>query len=726
MTCTRRSTHRCDVERVTCIEIAAALGMLLLCIGFVGATSVHAQQPVRTPATYTVDQADAGLTVYRQHCTSCHGENLDDGPFAPPLSGVEFQAKWQVRSLEVLFTETSATMPQDRPGVLSDEAYVHLLAFMLQENGIEPSTTELPTDVDVLATLSPGWRAQGGGLSAGVSLPPVPVRRNPLDRIRPVTDAMLKNADDGDWLLWRRTYDGAGYSPLKKINTTNVSAMRVAWSWTLPAGPSEASPLVHDGVLFVHGYGDKVSALDAATGDLLWHYARRLPRDIAPSLKRGMSLYGERLYVPTSDMHVVSLDVKTGTVVWDQAVVADPDASSRQRLTGGTLAARGKIMVGTTGRAEGGNHIVALDAETGKEQWRFQTIPPPGTPGGNSWNGLAQEDRNGGSVWIPGSYDPVSNLAFFGPGNTYDTGPLRDPVQQEGITNDALYLDTTLALNPDTGELAWHFQHQANGQWDLDWAFERQIMELPVNGVPTSVVVTAGKQAIFDIVETATGKYVSSIDLGLQNGITAINPTTGEKTVDPRLIPGDGERKMVCPHVGGGRSWSPTAYNPNTKIVYVPIVEACMDLVPVAEGERGSLSTGVRWTVRPRPESDGSYGRLEAVNLETQETVWIARQRAPQTTGALVTAGGLVFAGSLDRRFSAYDASTGDRLWVTRLNDVPNAPPITYAADGQEYVAAIVGAGGYLTGAYSVLAPEIQNPPDRGSTLWVFHVPTEQ
>lgn len=689
--------------------------------------TIHAQWvDRRTPATYTTDQADAGLAVYQQYCSSCHGEHLDDGPFAPPLRGADFQAKWQVRSLDVLFDITSATMPQERPGSLTDDQYVQVLAFMLQENGIDAGTTRLSADLSVLETLSPGWRSQGGGLSPGVALPPVPYRRNPLDNIRPVTDGMLEHPDREDWLLWRRTYDAAGYSPLDQINTKNVDDLRVAWSWSLPAGPNEATPIVHDGVLFVHGFGDKVSALDAATGDLLWHYAHRLPRDVAPSLKRGMSIYGERLYVPTSDMHVVALDVTTGEVTWDQEIVPNPDSAARQRLTGGTLVARGKVMVGTTGRTGGGNYIVALDADTGKEQWRFNTIPPPDLPGGNSWNGLPHQERNGGSVWIPGSYDPVSNLAFFGPGNTYDTAPLRDPVHQEGITNDGLYLDTTLALNPDTGELAWHFQHQANGQWDLDWAFERQIMMLPVNGVPTSVVVTSGKQAIFDIVETDTGKYISSIDLGLQNGITAINPTTGRKIVDPTLIPGDGETKMVCPHVGGGRSWSPTAYNPETKIAYVPIVEACMEMVPVAEGERGNLSTGVRWTVRPRPESDGSYGRVEAVNLETQETVWVARQRAPQTTGALATGGGLVFAGSLDRRFGAYDAATGERLWDTRLSDIPNAPPITYAANGRQYVAVIVGAGGYLTGAYSVLAPEIVHTPDRGAALWVFEVPTDR
>ena len=532
---------------------------------------------------------------------------------------------------------------------------------------------------------------------------------------------MLRDVAAGDWLLWRRTYDAFGFSPLETINRANVTDLRVAWTWSLPLGPNESTPLVHDGVLFMHGYGDKLQALDAATGDLLWQYSRRLPEGVGPQIKRGISIYGSRLYVPTSDTHVVALDVKTGHVVWDQAV---GDREDGLRLTGGPLVAKGKVMVGTTGRAEGGNYVVALDAETGAEVWRFATITRPDTPGGNSWNGLPLDKRNGASVWIPGSYDPVHNLAFFGPGNTYDTGPLRDLVQQDGVTNDALYLDSTLALNPDTGELVWYFQHQANGQWDLDWAFERQVMDLSVNGETKSVVVTVGKQAIFDILETDTGKYVTSIDLGLQNVVTGIDPTTGAKTVDPRLVPGDGETKMICPHVSGGRGWLPTAYDARVKVVYLPMVEACMDLVPVPEGERGSLTTGVRWAVRPRPEGDGNYGRLEAINLETRETLWIERQRAPMTTGTLVTAGGLVFAGSLDRMFSAYDAETGARLWQTRLNDVPSSAPISYSANGQEYVAMVVGSGGYQSTSYDLLVPEIQNPQDRNAALWVFALPS--
>ena len=290
MTSSRRSIQRWRVAVGALVGTAVWFGAL-----DPSAAAAAAQQIEREPATYTVDQADAGLAAYRQHCASCHGENLDDGPFAPPLRGIDFREKWRVRSVEALFTETESTMPQDRPGSLGEATYVALMAFLLQENGVEPGSDELPADPDLLATLAPGWRSQGGGLSAGVALPPVPARRNPLDGIRPVTDAMLRNPDAGDWLLWRRTYDASGYSPLDAIDKTNVDDLRLAWSWALPGGPNESTPVVHDGVLFVHGYGDKVHALDAASGDLLWEYVRRLPRDAAPSLKRGMSIYGERL-----------------------------------------------------------------------------------------------------------------------------------------------------------------------------------------------------------------------------------------------------------------------------------------------------------------------------------------------------------------------------------------------------------------------------------------------
>src|SRR5262245_40942786 len=252
--------------------------------------------------------------------------------------------------------------------------------------------------------------APGGGVARDTSLPPWPAAQNPLDTISAVTDRMLANPSPGEWLTWRRTYDDLGFSPLKQITKDNVKNLRVAWSLTLPPGPNEATPLVHDGVIFVHSYNDNVQALDAATGDELWHYSRKLPDGSRASVKKNMALYSNKLFVGTSDLHVVALDAKTGSVVWDQAIASGAQWS----LTGGPLIAKGKVIQGIGGQGPGGAYIVGLDSETGKEAWRFYSIARPDEPGGNTWNGVPLQQRTGGSIWTAASYDPALNLVFFG------------------------------------------------------------------------------------------------------------------------------------------------------------------------------------------------------------------------------------------------------------------------------------------------------------------------
>jgi alcohol dehydrogenase (cytochrome c) len=481
----------------TVLTTAAAAGLF--------AVALHL--PVRLDAqsvaspTYTPAQADAGGDTYRQSCATCHGARLDDGEFAPPLRGSTFLQKWGGQPVEALRSYTETKMPPGAPGSLGEEKYVELDAFLLRQNGVAPGTRPLPSDAAALdAMLLPGAPpGPGGGLTAGVALPAWTPRPNPLKKYTPVTDAMLAAPPEGEWLTWRRTYDAQGFSPLKQITRDNVRDLRVAWTWSLPNGPHEAAPLVHDGVMFVHSYGDKVQALDAATGDLLWQYSRRLPRGVSTGWKRNIAIYDDKVYVPTSDTHLVALDAKTGAVGWDHAVA---DFSKGYGMSGGPLVAKGVAMIGTSGRAPGGNIIVGLDAKTGAEKWRFNVIGQPGTKEGDTWNNLAVEKRNGASVWVAGSYDPALNLAFFGPAQTYDTGPLRD--LQEGATSNAgLYTDSTVAINPDTGKLVWFFQHQPNDQWDLDWAFERQLIRLP--GSSKTVVLTGGKQMIFDALEADSG-----------------------------------------------------------------------------------------------------------------------------------------------------------------------------------------------------------------------------
>jgi alcohol dehydrogenase (cytochrome c) len=687
--------------------------------------ALAAQEPeTRSAPTYTVGQAASGKAAYDRSCASCHGANLDDAPLAPPLKGVAFIQKYGGKSVDQLFVKVSTTMPPAGAGSLDAATYAQIVAYLLQANSIVAGTHELPTDPVALGAMT----IPVGGFSVTSFSPyapklPTVTRRNPLDRYTPVGEAQLIEPPAQDWLTWRRSYDAHGFSPLTQINAKNVKGLRLAWSWTLPSGTSETMPLVHDGVMFVAGSGDRVMALDAQTGDVLWQYTRRLPQGTGGGYKRGLALYGNKLYVGTADVHVIALDAKTGALIWDRQV---GDPSVREGLAGGPLVAKGKVMLGTTGTGvgavPGGPQILGLDAETGAIAWRVHTIAQPGEPGGDSWNGVPVNQRSGASVWTPGSYDARLGLAYFGTGNTYDTAPLLTPNAQPGVTNDALYTNSTLAIDPDTGKIAWHFQHHPNDQWDLDWAFERQIIRLPVGGELKTVALTSGKLGIYEALDAQTGKYLFSYDVGLQNLITAIDPKTGAKTVDMSLVPGTGV-KMVCPHAAGAKNWLPASYNPSTKTVIVPMTEACMDLFPVPGGGRGGLSTGVNLGVRPRPDSDGNFGRLQAINLETKKTVWMTRQRAPQTTGVLATAGGLVFAGSLDRYLRAYDDSNGKVLWESRLSDATSGAPIAYAVNGKQYIAIVSGQGGFHYGSYAPLVPEIRNPTDRGSSVWVFELP---
>jgi alcohol dehydrogenase (cytochrome c) len=707
------------------LRVACVFALAAICATFAALPSRAQQYNSRNIATFTSQQSAQGRQAYAAHCAACHGQNLNGGEFASALAGATFTQNWSGKSTDLLFDTLCSQMPPDNPGSLSKETCAQVLAFILERNGVQPASTELPTDENALAAMSiPRGATMRSAPMMPLSplAPPILVVKlpNPAATITSVTNAQLDNPPASEWLLWRRTYDDKGFSPLKQIDKRNVGNLRVQWAWSLPIGPNEATPLEHEGVLFVDSYGDHVQALNAATGDLLWEYDRLLPNDVRQRLKRNMAIYQEKLYVPTSDDHLVALDMRTGDVIWDQQLA---DYSKGWQVTGGPLVANGKVMQGIAGQSPGGCWIAALDAETGKPAWKFYTIARPGEFGGNSWNGLPVDKRSGASVWTAGSYDPKLNIAYFGTGQTYDTGPMLHLVHEPGVTNDGLYEDTTLAFHPDTGKLVWHFQHIQNDQWDLDWAFEQQLIDLPVGGKNQKLVVTSGKMGIYEGMDAATGKFIFAKDLGLQNVVSSIDPVTGKASINPEVVVGDGKPHLICPHPGGGRNWLATSYDSETKILYIPLVESCMDLIPASKGERGNLTSGYDWFIRPRPGSDGKYGRLEAFNLETKKPVWIDRQRAPQSTCVLATAGGVVFAGALDRNLKAYDAGTGKVLWRVRLNDVPSSCPISYSVGGKQYVAVVVGSGGPQTATFPVLVPEIQNPPAHGAAVWVFALP---
>jgi alcohol dehydrogenase (cytochrome c) len=671
--------------------------------------------------------AESGADGYAHHCAGCHGPTLGGavGPnVGPTLRGDAFVAKWKAAPPGAFLTYVSKTMPLNQPGGLDAATYAAIGNFVRAEN-------HLPAESIVAA---PGQRTVEQQAAAAGELNTVDDATATAARKRlaaigtglsPVTEAMLRDPPAGDWLAWRRTQSTLGFSPLAAINRDNVGRLGLAWSLPLGTGSNAIAPLVHDGVLFVHS-SNVVEAIDGRSGDVIWSFERPAVTQRVPmNQPRSMALYGRNLYVPTLDNHVLALDAGTGRLVWDHQIGKDDD---QIQLTAAPIAVRGKIIQPVAGCQggvyPGGCFIVALDAASGKEVWRFQTLQPPGQPN-DTWNGAPLDKRFGGSVWTTPSYDPETNLIYAGTGQTYIPSTLLN--RRPGLTgaDDGLYTDSTIALDPDSGRLVWYYQHEPGDVWDLDWSFERSVVTLPTATGPRKAIVTSGKVGIIEALDAKTGQYLWSQDLGLQNFITAIDPKTGRKSYDPAQLPEVGKMKRICPSTLGFRNWPATSYDAATGLMLMPMTITCMDL-GLAKGEADSMSPDAFGEfIQKRadvPNIGGNYGRMIAIDLKTRRIVWANQYRAGQSAAAVATAGGVVFQGGRDRWFRALDSATGRQLWQTRLTASPSTFPITYAVDGRQYVAVIAGTGTPLDLFSKGYTPEIPQP--QGSkTLMVFALP---
>lgn len=684
-------------------------------------------QSASTTPPITHAQVVAGRTDYRQHCAVCHGSRLEGVHVSPPLAGDKFDRTWRGKPVANLAAHVRR-MPQPpagEPGSLSDESYANILAYLLQSNGIAPGEVALPTDLIALGKVVIP-HLEGAVIEPDAPVPGAAERHEALKNLSPLSDETLLNPPDGDWLQWARTYDTHSFSPLTIITRENVKELRSAWRAPLRGGTSMAMPLVRDGIMYLQTFPDTVLALNAANGEVLWRQQHEVD---GASQKMGLALHGNKVIVPTSDLHVLALDAKTGAKIWDHEIGFDnpPTMRRRYQIRSAPLIVGDKVIQGVTASfVPKGGFITALDISTGEEVWRFNTIPRPGEYGDETWNGLPLDKRSGGSVWDQGSYDSELNLAYFGIAPTYDTGPLLHSIDQAGITSSAIYTNCTIALNPDTGELVWHYQHMANDQWDLDWVFERQLVTMPVNGEPRKVVMTIGKMAILEALDAETGDYLFSIDAGVQNVITAIDPKTGAKTIDPDKLPDPERPCVICPIADGARSWPQTSYSPITKLVYVPITEWCMTFGP--EGVR-LLTSGIGITDAPHPAAaDGMIGRMQAYDPVNRQMGWTTDVEAPLTTSALATAGGVVFAGDIEPSLKAFDDTTGELLWQAKLDDLPSSSVITYSIGETQYVALVVGFTNNHVRDYARIydnfKKELGKPADTspkgGAAIWVF------
>lgn len=561
---------------------------------------------------------------------------------------------------------------------------------------------------------------------------PAPAAGAP-DGYRPVTLAELEDPPAEDWLMWRRTPDHWGYSPLDQIDRDNVAGLRLAWAWTMEPGMQETTPLVRDGVMFLPQACDFVEAVDAADGSPLWEY-RRPPVDHAAALScanRNAVLYGDRLIVATRDAHLVSLDARTGAVGWERRV---GDWTVGQHYSGGPQVLDGKIIAGMSGcyHINTGCWVSAHDPDTGEELWRTATVAMRGEPGGGTWGDAPDAERRGGSVWMPASWDPELDLIYIGVGVPIPWGA----VQRGARGGDALYTNSTLALDADTGAIRWHFQHVPGGSWDQDHPFARLVVETPVRpdagavswfnpaaaGAGPRKVVTGvpGKPGIVWTLDAATGEFLWARETNFQNVIAGVDIPGRRGVTNPAIdIAEIGQERLVCPATTGGINWNSIAYSPRTNLLYAPTNDTCMryrlnPVSPVAGGYHGSASA----RKAPVPGGDGRVGLLTAVDAATGAARWTYRQRAGMTGSALATGGGLVFVSDDARRLRAFDAGTGEVLWEQVLNASAGGFPVTYQTGGTQYLA--IAAGGGVS--HRVLTPEIRQRRG-GNILYAFALP---
>ncbi|PWK55128.1 alcohol dehydrogenase (cytochrome c) [Silicimonas algicola] len=566
-------------------------------------------------------------------------------------------------------------------------------------------------------------------LTAGMSATTLAAQENPIDKVSPVTDEMLLNPPDGDWLMWRRTYNGWGYSPLDQINKENVGDLQLAWSWAMTPGRTQETPLVHDGIIYIQNSDQTIQALDGASGDLIWEYQYDLPDDVEPRGVRNKAIYQDKLIVATRDAHLIALDTKTGQLVWDKTVA---NHTFGYNFTSGPMVVNGVIVQGMTGCGggqPGGCFFTGHDVNTGEEIWRINTIAQGDSPESNTWNGVPVESRYGASAWIPGTYDPEQNLIFAGVGQPYpwntEIAGLTPPSSDPNVTNEALYTNSTLAIDPSNGELKWYHQHLPTDSLDLDYVYERLLIDLPVDGTTRKMAVTTGKIGIIEALDRETGEYLWDVETVPQNVVLSIDPETGDKTINPEVIPVIGETTFNCPADPGGRAWQATAYSPRTEALYLPTVEFCSNTT-VNPLDPGAIYTGGGLQTYSRvehPDGDGNIGQVRAINLNDRSEMWQYRQRPPVTSSTLPTGGGLVFVGSLDRKFMAFDDETGEKLWESgKLSSSLESFPITYEAGGKQYVAITANFASGL-GRLASLTPEVKLPANDPITLFVFALP---
>ncbi len=645
-----------------------ALGAAAACAAVVTMFCGAGAQPAPAPAGhYTRAQATRGQFVYIQECITCHGARLE-GVDGPPLQGPNFGRSMMTGRMTTasLYKFIHGSMPMNAPGSLTDQQYLDVLAYILKKNGYAPGNAPLTQAALARVELLP-YPNLAPDPAVAASPGTVTAAPFPSGAKVDVDDAFLRGAasDADDWPLPGRTYDNERFSPLNQIDTTNVARLEpVKIVHTGMYASFETTPIVVAGVMYlttpVVAGRMKIMALDAATGAKLWTTTYALGRFkicCGPN-NRGPALGYGSLYVLTLDDKLLALDPRTGSIRWSVRL-ADPNVGYSESMAPQLV--DGTVIVGSAGGEWAlRGFVAAYDAHTGRQRWRWYATDPK-TFAGNSWK------LGGGTVWTSPALDTERGLLIFGTGNP---NPDLDGSTRKGIN---LYTDSIVALDVHTGKLRWYYQEVPHDLWDYDATSNVVLFDLHVNGHTVPAAAQAGKTGWLYIVNRATGKLIRrSQPFVLQNkNMFSV--------------------KNVLPGANGGSEWSPPAYSPQTGYEYVLGINQLMDFtVSGVSDQPGMMHTGSVFTSTQKPKVQ--TGTFTAIDVDTGRVAWQHTTPKPMIGGALATAGGLVFTGEPNGAFEALDAKTGARIWSYSFVGGVNAPAISYAVGGTQYVA--VAAGG--------------------------------
>ena len=663
---------------------------------------------------------DTGESLYGQHCAGCHAATLRGSAHGAALSGPAFADKWSAASAQSFLAYQMAEMPPGEAQSLSPVQHAAIAQYVISQSDLEADSL-LVSSAQTLTSATPDgvemveFAAAGSVMDMARSAGAFSMRR--VDPFRPVSTAELNRPDPADWLNWRRTPDGHGHSPLTKITRDNVSRLSMSWSMAMHEGSNQPTPLVRDGVMFLTHAHNKIQAIEAGTGELIWEYQYAFP----PASKmlggptRNIALWQDRLFLATYDAAIVAIDATTGAELW-----RTEKADYREAFThsAGPIVANGIVVSGINGCelfTQDGCFITGHDPTTGVELWRTATLAEPGTPEYATRGNVAPDRRGGGDIWIAGSYDPELDLVYFG---TSQPKPWAAPSRGMSVEDAALYTNATLAVKPKTGELVWHFQHIPGETIDMEVGFERILAD--IDGEQT--LLTVGKDGILWKLNRATGEYLDLLDTMGQT-IFSVDRETGRLTYREDIATANiGDTYTACPGIYGGHNWQSATYDDARHLLFLPVHQLCSDMTPreVDLGPGGG-GYGADAATYPMPGKEGLAGALLAIDVRTMEVRWKIEQPALFLSGALSTDGGLLFIGDLDRHFQAFDTETGTRLWSTRLPAPAHGYPVTYEAEGRQFVAIPAGIGVFRA-LTAVIFPDIYQPPD-GQGLFVFSVP---